>query len=332
MLKNDQTSLKMKSFIYHTILSAVALVGLSGCNHDVFVEPLTIEPMSQTIEWTGGERVFKANQAIKSVWVTAFRWVNGQGMPIDDNSMQFSINENDQSVSIANELCDIKMSLAPNGEFIINSGYNLFADTIYLNLDIYVNHEAVERGARILPQPGFGHTSISYDLDMWQEYESSDTIMLAHIGMGDSDLDYTLRKKGDVVAKRAMQFKPWEKRLSDNIFGREPLEVDGVKLTDLGYWIEPELSGEKVRYTSSVQHSDADPLLYDEDVVVKLEANKWYKIRAIIKGFHIGVNYSIGAISPVEGLDDHTIEGVCWLSTPTAYTIEIESGELTTMQ
>ena len=303
---------------------------LTGCNHEVFIKPLTVEPMTQTIEWTGGEGVFKANQPIKSVWITAFRWVDGRGMAIDDSGMQFSLHENGQSLSIANELCDIKMSITRGGEFIINSGYNLFADTIYMNLEIDVNYETVERGVRILPQPGFGHKDISYNLKMWHEYESCDTITLAQIAMGDSDFDYTLKKKGDIVAKSAIQFQPWDKQLSDNIFGREPIMVDGIKLTDKGNWSEPELSGEKVTYTSEVQHIDTNPLRYDEDVVVRLEANKWYKIRAIIKGFHLGVDYSIDAISPVAGLKDRTIEGVCRLSTPTAYTIEIESGESTT--
>lgn len=313
------------------IISATCLLlCLTGCNHEVFVKPLTVEPMTHTIEWTGGEGVFKANQAINSVWITAFRWVNGKGMPIDDNSMQFSLHKAGDAMNITNELCDITMRISPEGEFIVNSGYNLFADTIYMNLDIDVNYETVERGLRILPQPGFGHKNISYRLDLWQEYESTDTIMLAQIAMGASDFDYTLKKKGDIVANCAIQFKPWEKELSDNIFGREPIKVDGVKLTEYSDWSEPVLSGEKVTYTSAVQHIDTNPLLYNEDVVVRLEANKSYKIRAIIKGFHLGVDYSIDAISPVAGLKDRTIEGVCWLSTPTAYTIEIESGEYTT--
>ncbi len=319
----------MRRKIYNIILTVALLCTLAGCNHDVFVKPLSVEPMTHTIEWTGGEAVFKANQEIENVWVTAFRWVNGKGMPIIDRTMQYNLHKAGDAVNISNELCDITMRISPDGEFIVNSDYNLFADTIYLNLDISINYETVERGARILPQPGFGHKNISYNLDMWQEYESTDTIMLAQIGTGGTEFDYTLKKKGEVVARRALQFKPWNQILSDNIFGREPIKVDGVTLTDRGCWLEPQLSGEMIAYTSSVQQIDTSPLLYNEDVVVKLEPNRWYKIRAIIQGFHLGVDYSIEAISPVAEIKDRTIDGVCWLSVPTDYKIEIESGEST---
>ena len=316
----------MKNLIYNILLSLILPLWLTSCNHEVFIKPLTVEPMTHTIEWTGGEGVFKANQPITNVEIMAFRWVNGHGRPIDDNNMQFGLHGAGSKETIDNDVCHIEMNLTPNGELLITSETNLYADTVYLNLDIYVNYEKVERGLRILPNPGFGHGEIDYRLNMWQETVRTDTILLAQIAMADNTFDYTLKKKGDVLAKCAGQFEPYEKVLSDNIFGREPFTVDGIGLKDNGHWFEPELSDEKIIYSSEVQHFESNPLLYDEDVVVHLEPNKWYKIRAIIKGIHLGVDYSIDALSPIEGLENHTIKGKYWISMPTSYKIDIETG------
>lgn len=317
----------MKKLICNILLPVVLSLCLNGCNHEVFVKPLTVEPQAGSIDWTGGEVSFNANQPITFVDITAFRWVNGYGMPLGNRGMQFSLHGDGSKETIANDLCHIDMQLARGGELTIKSGYNLYADTVYLNLDLYVINENVKRGMRILPNPGFGHGEITYDLTMWSEYESVDTILLAQIaGGGDEPFDYTLKKKGDIVARRAGQFKPFDKELSDNIFGREEFTVDGVTLRDNGSWQEPQLSNEKIPYTSAVQHVDDNPLRYTEDVVVRLKPDEWYKVKAIVKGRHLGVDYSLEAISPAEGLADRTIKGVYWISTPTSYTIEIELG------
>lgn len=316
---------KMKNLIYNILSSLILSLWLISCNHEVFVKPLTVEPMTHTIEWTGGEGVFKANQPITYVGITAFRWVEGHARPLGDNGMQFGLHGAGTKETIDNEVCHIAMNLTPEGELVITSDTNLYADTVYLNLDVYVNYEKVERGLRILPNPGFGHGEIDYKLTSWWENERTDTIMLAQIAMGDNTFDYTLKKKGDVLAKRAGQFKPYEKVLSDNIFGREPFSVRSVEIKDRGSWLEPVMSDEKIIYSSAVQHFENDPLLYDEDVVVKLEPKKWYKIRAIIKGIQLGIEYNLDAISPIKTVENRTIQGVYWYSIPTSYAIDIES-------
>lgn len=326
MLKNDKTCIPM-SFSQHIITFFALTVCLASCNDEVFVEPIEVSPLTETIDHTGGAAHFKANQKIVSTWMLVYRWVNGRAQALGDDGIQFSLYDSSPELRITNDLCDLTFDISKGDELTITSGYNLFADTIYMNLEIIGEYESTERGVRLLPQPGFGHGKISYDLDCWEYKEQTDTLMIAQIGgASDHDATLTLHRKGEVAARRSEQFKPWDKLLSDNIFGRDSFKVEGVRYNP-SMW-SPELSGEMISYTSAVKHFDTEPLLYDEDVTVTVSANSWAKVRLIIKGEYYGIGYRLPAISTIAGVDDKTIDGVYWLSVPVSYSIETETGPI----
>ena len=315
----------MKRFIYIILLSGALI---SACNDEAFISPLKVDPATnETLQWNGGTASYKANQDLDYVNALMFRWSGDRGYPItEDGSMLTAISTQTPLANIKNDLCDITLSMDRHDRFSVTSGYNRYADTVYFEFDIASEVETAKRAVRILPSPGFGHGKISYVLNSWQYDERADTIMLAHIGAGgDHDAILPLRKKGEIVARRAGQFKPWNKLLSDNIFGRESFDVESVSLNS---WSWPVLSGEMITYSSAVKHYDNDPLLYDEDVTVTVAAGSWAKVRVIIEGRHYGIQYSIKAISPVDNLEDKTIDGVYWISIPTGYHIETETGPI----
>lgn len=314
-----------------TISTFALLLSLlaTSCNDEAFITPLQVDPKTnETLQWDGGTVCYKANQDLEHIYALTFRWSNNRGYPLTENgNMQSMISPDSPVVMFQNELCDISVEMDGPDGFKINSGYNLYADTVYLQFEISSPFETAERAVRIMPSPGFGHGKISYELRSWLYEERTDTIMMAQIG-GPADHDATiiLREKGQVVAQRAGQFKPWDKLLSDNIFGRDSFKVDEVRYNP-SMWA-PELSGEKITYKSSVTHFDSDPLLYDEDVKITVPANSWAKVRRIIKSENYGIQYSLPAISPVGDLENKIIDGVYWLSVPLSYSIETEFGPI----
>ena len=312
----------------HIFLLSIFCVTFMSCNDEAFIGKLSIEPENQTLPWTGGNVCFKANQDIDMVSAIVFRWSENRGKPLtDDYGIQYTLGQGASAAIIRNELCDIRLSLDNNNELNLSSGYNLFPDTVYAQFEISSPFETATKGVRILPSPGFGHGKIEYILSNWQYMERTDTVMLAQIGgAADHDADLTLRRKGEIVARRSSQFKPWNKLLSDNIFGRDSFKVEGVRY-DPSMW-SPELSGEMVVYSSEVKRSDYAPLLYNEDVNITVPANSWAKVRLLIKGEHYGIIYSIPAISPVDDIPDKTIDGVYWLSVPVSYSVETEFGHI----
>lgn len=310
----------MKRLFIITIL----LGSLIACNDDVFIKPLEVEPMNHTLEWTGGSGDFTTNQDIDYVYSIIYRWVNGKGLPVDNRTMQYTLDNKDQQVHIKNDLCDITLSIDKSGKLIIESGYNLFPDTIYMNIDISSLYETASRGFRIMPSPGFGHGEIAYNLDQCWYEEHADTTMLLHLGQFGDKLDYTLKKKGSVLAYSVAQFSPYDKLISDNIFGRETFDVDEVVVKGWNWG----LSGKKIPYKSSYQQVSGDSLVVDEDVVVTLMPNTEYKIKAIINSERRGFNYTLPALSPVKELSDKTIEGVFWIVTPVSFEILIETNPI----
>lgn len=315
------------NFSHHIVTFLALAVCVTACNDNVFIKPLDVSPQTETLDFSGGTARFKSNQEISSTWMLVYRWVNGKGQPIGNEGMQFSIFNSSPELRITNDLCDFTFDISKGNELTITSGYNLFADTIYMNLEIISEYESTERGLRILPQPGFGHGNINYELNCWEYKEQADTLMMAQIGgASDHDATLTLHRKGEIAARRAGQFKPWNKLLSDNIFGRDSFKVEEVRYNP-SMW-SPELSGDMITYTSAVRHFDTEPLRYNEDVTVTVPANCWAKVRLIINGEHYGIRYSLPAISTIAGIDDKTIDGVYWLSVPISYSIETEIGPI----
>ena len=303
----------------------VVLCSLAACNDEVFIKPLSVEPASHTLEWTGGSGEFTANQDIDYVYSIIYRWVNGRGLPVDGRTMQYTLSGGDDRIRISNELCDITLSKDTHGHLTIESGYNLFPDTIYMNIDISSLYETTSRAFRIMPSPGFGHGDLIYDFHQCWYEENADTINLLHMGFfGEQPFDYTVREKGYVLAHSSARFSPYEKLLSDNIFGRDTFYVDEA-IVNGPYW---GLSGKKIPYISSYQQVSGDSLVFDEDLVISLQPETEYHIKAIIKSEQHGFNYTIKAVSPIKELTDKIIEGIFWIVTPTSYEILIETNEI----
>lgn len=307
--------------IIRSIILATAVCGTTACNNEVFIKPLTVEPDSHIIEWTGGSGDFTANQDIDYVYAIVFRWANGRAYPLEGKTMQYSLDKNTNRVNIKNELCDITLSKDNFGRMSVESGYNLYADTIFMNIEISSLYETAKRGVGILPSPGFGHGEISYRLNQYWYEEKSDTITLLSAGsVSGEPIDLTIRKKGSVIAYPSAKFTPYDKLLSDNIFGRKTFEVDevGVKGDNWG------LTGKKIRYTSSFQHVDGDSIILDEDLVVTLGPMENCRVKAAVHSQKYGFDYSLPAISPIKGLADKTIDGVYWIVQPVSYDIIIQ--------
>ena len=303
---------------------SLLLCSLAACNDEVFIEPMTVEPMNHTLDWTGGSGKFTSNQDIDYVYAIIYRWVNGKGLPVDNRTMQYTLDNKDQRVKIKNELCDLTLFIDNKGKLIVESGYNLFPDTIYMNIDISSLYETESRGFRIMPSPGFGHGEISYDLGQCWYEEKSDTIMLLHLGFFGDKLDYTVKEKGSVLAHSSAQFRPYDKLLSDNIFGRETFDVNEVVVKGWDWG----LSGKKIPYISSYQPVSGDSIVFEEDLVVTLQSYTEYRIKAVINSEQRGFNYTLPAISPVKELPDKSIEGVFWIVTPVSYEILIETNDI----
>lgn len=303
---------------------SILLGFLAACNDEVFIKPLTVEPMSHTLEWTGGSGEFTANQDIDYVYSIIYRWVNGRGFPLDNKTMQYTLENKDHRINIQNELCDITLAIDKSGKLVIESGYNLFPDTIYMDLDISSLYETETRGFRIMPSPGFGHGDIEYNLHQCWYEEKTDTLMLLHLGHFGDKRDLTVKEKGSVLARSAAQFRPYDKLLSDNIFGRTTFDVDEVVVKGWDWG----LSGKKIPYSSSYRQVSGDSLVIDEDLVVTLMPNTEYRIKAVINSEQHGFNYTLPALSPVNELSDKIIEGAYWIVTPKRYEILIETNDI----
>lgn len=312
--------------IFYTSIFTLFLLVTTSCNNEVFISPLTVTPPTNTIQWTGGAGLFTADRDISQVDIVAYRWVNGHGVRIGDTPMQQYLSFVSPPLRIENELCDISIAITDVNRLEITSVYNYFPDTIYFHLDIHTQYESVERAARILPSPGFGHSDIDYTLSSWEWSERVDTVSVRGIyNPTDETQTVRLMKQGDILAQSAGQFDPWQKLVGENIFGRQPFKVQGVTF-DL-HLQEPALLPDSLLYSVLPQKNDIATLTLADDLNVTVEPKSSYVVAVVVRSDIYGIYYKLDAINP---LDDSRIEtnGKYRITIPQNYEIVVTERQI----
>ncbi len=307
------------------ILGTIA-ASLAGCNHEVFVPQIEVAPYSAYLPWTGGNTELTANQSLPEIQVVAFRRSNGHAASITEETTRHRLTDDYPTATISNELCNIKLTKTGSRSLSIQADYNYFTDTIFFNIDLIGEFETAKRGVAMMPSPGFDHGDIEYTLSSWLSEDIAAFKTIKKLtNMSDVSTDLTVMKAGEVIMTSTAEFVPWNKLVSDNIFGNKQFKVRGVKC-DASTWWMPALATESVLYTTAEQELPG-PLICNEDVVVTVPPRSTISSTISITGEIYGVSYTLPAINPIDG-SKISIDGLYKMHIPRKYEIRTEIKDL----
>lgn len=302
------------------ILSIIIMSVITSCNNDVFIDELTVDPAAVSLDWTGGEAVFTANQPLDRTYIIAYRWVNGRGKPIGDEGMTYTLDRlmGANGRDIYSDLCHIRLKLEDN-HLTVKCLNNYYPDTLYMHIDLSSDYETKQTNLRILPSPGFKRGRIHYTLNQWYGHEYEDTINLMSLS-NINNIPVTINPlaAGDTLATKSGTFAPWDQLLSDNIFGRKPFKVPGVNFSVAT--LNPVMTSDSVLYSTTPHPLKGDAIICPENVSVTVPAFSFCSVKAIIKREEAGFSYDIPAFRP-DSLTNFAVDGIYWINCPISYEI-----------
>lgn len=299
------------------ILTLIIAMMTTSCNDEVFIDDLAVEPANISLDWEGGDAIFKANQSLDHAFIIAYRWVNGRGKPLGDEGMTYTLTRN-SGRDIYNDLCRLRLTLKDN-YLSVNCLNNFYPDTLYMHIDLSDEYETKQTNLRILPSPGFTPGQIAYTLSYWYGREYNDTIPLMSLS-NINQIPVTINPlaAGDTIATKTGTFEPWRQLLSDNIFGRTPIKVPGVDFSFAS--MNPVESTDSVVYNALPHTLKGNAIICKEDVSIEMPPETFCSVSVVVKHEEAGFTYDIPAYNPAGG-ETVSVDGIYWINCPLSYEI-----------